>query len=98
MQPWSFTVAEHFAGEHRSPAQASFLRPDYRDGKRFLVNRNVRPEHIAPLTLEMKSGHGFASSSRITGRELSIVRRISTDKRPCIDWPGQLPGGRQLGS
>jgi hypothetical protein len=27
-----------------------------------------------------------------------LVGRISTDKRPCIDWPGHLPGGRQTGS
>jgi hypothetical protein len=29
----------------------SFTVPDYRDGKRFLVKRNVKPEHIAPLTV-----------------------------------------------
>jgi hypothetical protein len=30
--------------------------------------------------------------------KLSVVGRISTDKRACIDWAGHLPVGRQLGS
>src|SRR5260370_27300782 len=27
-----------------------------------------------------------------------LVRRISTEKRACIDWSGQPPGGRQTGN
>jgi hypothetical protein len=27
-----------------------------------------------------------------------FVRPISTEKRPCIEWPSQLPGGRQPGN
>src|SRR5258708_18307195 len=27
-----------------------------------------------------------------------FVRRISTDKRACIDWAGRFPGGRPTGS
>src|SRR2546427_7261301 len=36
----------------------------------------------------LRAGDGQAGSYR-------FVRPISTDKRPCIDWSGQLPGGRQ---
>jgi hypothetical protein len=33
-----------------------------------------------------------------TGIPFEVDSRISTDKRVCVDWSGQLPGGRQLGN
>jgi len=30
----------------------------------------------------------------MTGEPEVVGSRISTDKRPCIDWSGHLPGGR----
>ncbi len=38
-----------------------YLRPDYRDRKRFLVNRKVKPEHIAPLTVLLNAAKSNSS-------------------------------------
>jgi len=58
--PWHATMEFHhsraFCG--RAPISSTdplYLRADYRDGKRFLVNRNVKPEHVAPLTLMLNA-------------------------------------------
>src|SRR5580698_6501439 len=48
----------------------------------------------APLSYPTAGGDQRWSS---LPRQLRALRRISTDKRACIDWSGHLPGGRQSG-
>ena len=47
-----------FTGAPQSPPP-TFLPYDVaKDGKRFLVNRYVKPEHVAPLTILLNTANG----------------------------------------
>ena len=40
----------------------------------------------------------FVLADSWASRNLRFVRRISTDKRACIDWSGHVLGGRLIGN
>jgi hypothetical protein len=86
-----------FAPQHSRarPAQSLYLllRGRWASGSRHVVGLATDARCMAfsrPLFC------AFDDRTLTTSRP--IVGRICTDKRACIDWSGQLPGGRQPGN
>src|SRR6266851_4576281 len=62
--------------------------------------RVATPFEISPPLRQERTWHRIAEQLPNDGQvgDYRFVRRISTAKRPCIDWSGHVPGGRQTGS
>jgi len=63
--PWHATMEFHpsraFCGRAPISSTDVFTYDLTRDGKRFLVKRNVKPEHIAPLTVLLNAAKSNSS-------------------------------------
>lgn len=57
------TPAQLFQIRGRAPISSTdvFTYDVAKDGKRFLVNRYVKPEHVAPLTILLNAATGISS-------------------------------------
>ena len=47
------------------------------------------------LSRPVLRGPGGRKTAWLLGSN-QLVRRISTEKRPCVDWSARLPGNRKL--
>jgi hypothetical protein len=87
MQPWSFTVASILRPSTDLQHRRLYLRPDYREGKRFLLNRNVKPGHIAPLTVPPRRAiHPHRDEERTW---LCLSSRIMADSEVMLQVEAQ---------
>ena len=63
------------------------------------ARKKTQPEEFDLVILGGGTGSTVAAWTFAgEGKQVAVVERISTDKRPCIDWSGQLLDCRQHGN